>query len=297
MRVALAAPDWGNSWIPIFNRLIVDRGWEYTRLISNVASVDPEAPMVDTYLHMWAKYNPYMGDMDAQHIVFMRRYEFFDDAWRSLPWGRIPHLCLCSTHIKDQVDEWFKTMGIGTETHLIYNVADPEMWTFKERVNGKKIGMTCHIHMKKNLPLALQILTLLPNDYELHLAGAIQDIALTQYLITVAEKLKLKLKFYGRIPYDSLDGWWDDKNYCLSTSLSEGNPNTVIEAMAKGIKPVVHGWPGAEDQFGSDVFYTATAAASAILGGSYNSGKYKEAVDKNYSVSNYNKVIKLIKVR
>jgi hypothetical protein len=39
---------------------------------------------------------------------------------------------------------------------------------------------------------------------------------------------------------------------CLSTSLSEGNPNNVIEAMAKGIKPVVHAWPGAEDQFPED---------------------------------------------
>ena len=111
------------------------------------------------------------------------------------------------------------------------------------------------------------------------------------YLKGIGEKLKRKISFYGHIDRRSLDSWWDEKNYCLSTSLTEGNPNNVLEAMAKGIKPIVHAWPGAEDQF--DVFYSAREAAAEILRGSYNSAEYLNTVKQNHSVDNYKEAIRI----
>jgi glycosyltransferase involved in cell wall biosynthesis len=88
-----------------------------------------------------------------------------------------------------------------------------------------------------------------------------------------------------------MDFWWEQCSYCLSTSLSEGNPNNVIEAMAKGIKPIIHNWPGAKDQF-QDTFDTVEQALGQFAG-DYNSEQYRDWISKNYSLKNIDKVVEL----
>ena len=87
--------------------------------------------------------------------------------------------------------------------------------------------------------------------------------------------------------------WWETVYYCLSTSLSEGNPNNVIEAMAKGIKPVIHNWPGAEDQFKPWLFSDVSDAAAQILSPQYESKAYRAWIEDRFSVANIAKVIGL----
>ena len=82
-------------------------------------------------------------------------------------------------------------------------------------------------------------------------------------------------------------------DYCLSTSISEGNPNNVIEAMAKGIKPVVHYWPGAETQFKPWLFRSVYEAVAEISGGEYESDKYLACVRDNFSLANIERVLDL----
>ncbi len=291
MRVAIVAPNWGNSWIKLFSKLLTDVGHDPLH-------VSPEEPVqfpADAHLHMWARDNHFLAE-EGQHIMFMRRYEFFDaEHWMALPWDRIDHLVLCNGWIKEQVDAFFEYNKIEQETHLIYNALDPQEWTFNNRSHGTKIGMCCHVHQKKNIPLALQILAELPPNYELHIAGGIQDRALVEYIANIGPVLQRHVKLYGQIPREELDNWWEDKSYCLSTSISEGNPNNVLEAMAKGVKPVVHAWPGAEEQF--PVFYTVREAVADILTGEYISSDYRRVIEEYHSLENYRKAIDLIERR
>jgi glycosyltransferase involved in cell wall biosynthesis len=109
----------------------------------------------------------------------------------------------------------------------------------------------------------------------------------------IAKALGKPLYIHGQIPSARLNEWWDGMDYCLSTSLSEGNPNNVIEAMAKGIKPVVHRWPGSEDQFPGHLFDTVQDAVRMITEGSYNSESYRASVQDKFSLANIERVVDL----
>ena len=302
MNVALITP-WENAWIPYFKQAFEARGHKFTALKhglpaewdqDDLSHTSMPKPMdYDVVLHGWASGDsqPFRG---AKNIVFMRRYELFDGGLSRVNWKGVSDLICVNSWIKDVAEGVLKGNGIETKVHLIYNGTDPKMWRYKERAPGKKIGMACHVHPKKNLPLAAQILGLLPDGYELHIAGQIQDPCTAEYLNHLGTVMKRRIYLYGHIPAGSLSLWWDQMNYCLSTSISEGNPNNVIEAMAKGIKPVVHNWPGAEDQFPEDMrFSTAEEAARQIMSAEYISSRYLRIVQEKFSLANIERVVDL----
>ena len=271
MKVCLVTP-WENAWVPLFKKEIESRGYEF------VLSKFPVK--ADIIIHGWADSQPIEG---CRNVMFLRRYELFGP-FMKVDWSKIDHLICVNSWIQDKVKEVFSDNKISVPVSLIYNAFDVEKWTFKDRAPGKKIGMACHVHPKKNLPLALQILARLPEDYELHIAGAIQDVCTAEYLNNLAYSMKRKIYLYGHI--NALDHWWEYMGCCLSSSLSEGNPNNVIEAMAKGIKPIVHHWPGAEDQFPEYTFNTVDEAVQMIESDTYESGKYRRLVEKQFSLNN-----------
>lgn len=291
MRVALVAPDWGNSWIPMIQAEVERRGHEFKRSVKGF--VFGEA---DVYIHGWAASKPVRGE---KNIMFLRRYELFDGALSKQNWGDISDLILCNTWIKSVVDKYFKVNGIKTRTHLVYNAVDTSKWTFRERGPNKRIGMVCSVHPKKNIPLALEILRYMHHDTELHIAGAIQDPCTAEYLNYMGKKQKRTVYLYGHIPRGQLDIWWEQMGFCLSTSISEGNPNNVLEAMAKGIKPIVHDWPGASDQFPKEcLFKTSLEAFRAMEGDTeneplYDSRRYLDWVKARYSLDNIKSVVDL----
>jgi glycosyltransferase involved in cell wall biosynthesis len=101
---------------------------------------------------------------------------------------------------------------------------------------------------------------------------------------------------YNPIPAKDIPSWMQDKDFILSTSISEGNPNNVIEGMATGLKPVIHNWPGAKEQFPEDcVFDTVEQAVKLITEGGYNPLACREWVEKHYSMDNIRQIHQVIK--
>jgi glycosyltransferase involved in cell wall biosynthesis len=286
MRIALVTP-WDNAWIPYYRQAFEARGHTFTHARPGIL-----IERQDIVLHGWASGDsqPQSG---AKNIMFLRRYELFDGGLGLVDWSGVRDLICVNSWIKEVAEEVLRDKGVSTKVHMIYNGTDPKRWRFRERVPGKKIGMACHVHPKKNLPLAMQVLALLPEDYELHIAGDIQDSCTAEYLNHLGKSLRRKVYLYGHIPSGDLSLWWEQMNYCLSTSISEGNPNNVIEAMAKGIKPVVHDWPGAEDQFPEALFRTAQEAADLILNPEYESAAYRKLVEERFSLANIERVVDL----
>ena len=285
MKVVLLSP-WLNAWVPLYRAAYEARGHEFMHCKTDLA------PHADIYLHAWATGDttPRYG---SKNYVFMRRYELFAGGLRKVKWKAMDGLVVVNSWIKGVVEEAFKHNGVTTPVHLIYNGTDLSRWRFKLRRPGNRVAMACHIHPKKNLPLALQILAALPEDYQLHIAGEVQDACTAEYLNDVAIKMRRSLILYGHIEHSDLSRWWDDMDYCLSTSISEGNPNNVIEAAAKGIKPVVHSWPGAEDQFAPYTFNTVAEAVAQITAPEYDSNEYRGMVLDKFSLANIERVVDL----
>jgi glycosyltransferase involved in cell wall biosynthesis len=286
VKVALLSP-WDNAWVPYFRAAFESRGHKFTFMKK------PREEVFDVVLHGWATGDTPIYE-SAKNIVFLRRYELFDGGLAKVQWEDVSDLICVNSWIKTIAEEVLSGKGVSTKVHLIYNGTDINRWRFKERGHGKRIGMACHVHPKKNLPLAIQVLGKLPEDYSLHIAGDIQDPCTAEYLNHLGKTLRRKVYLYGHVPTNQLSLWWEQMNYCLSSSISEGNPNNVIEAMAKGLKPVIHNWPGAEDQFPEDLrFSTPEEAAQMITGGAYESSRYRGIVEKDFSLSNIDKVVDL----
>jgi glycosyltransferase involved in cell wall biosynthesis len=225
----------------------------------------------------------------------MRRYEFFNAPWNITEWNKVSNLIFVNDYFKTQFESYYSNK-LPVKTHLIYNSVDEQKFSFSEHQHGSKIAMVGYINKKKNLPLALSILGALPKGYSLHLIGEIQDNETLVYISSLAPKLKRKIILYQPLPQKELSKWLEDKNYVLNTAISEGNPNNINEAMAKGIKPIVHSWPGASNQYPSECVFTTLDEALAIINpqSAYESKRYKKWVKDNFSIKNIEQIKKLI---
>ena len=51
-----------------------------------------------------------------------------------------------------------------------------------------------------------------------------------------------------------MNEWLEDKDYLIHPSHYESFSYAVAEAMAKGIRPLINRWPGAEETWGDEFF-------------------------------------------
>src|SRR3990172_4436811 len=286
-RIQMITP-WRNSWIDPYVKAFSDWGVQ-------VAPKPSWDKPYDVRMFMWADdiaMNFINEDARAvNNIVFLRRYEFFLPYWRKIDFSKVGNFICVNDYYAKQVKE---VIGDQCPVSVIYNGVDIWKWPYKKREHGKNIAMVCFVHWKKNLPLALQILSKLPEDYQLHIAGAIQSPEVSIYLDHLAKSMKRQIIMYGQIPHDEMALWLKDKNYVLSTSLTEGNPNNINEALAMGIKAIVHNWPGAVDQYGHLVFDTIDQAVHGCSPQSeYDSVEYRELAENRFGSDQFLKVKKI----
>ena len=251
--------------IRIVNNLPMQWQDGYTNALDghSVEWTDHPSKSCDLQIFMWCNEQAinYLARTTGQkNIVFVRRYEYYVFPIESVDWSAVDAVVM----VNDFLAHGFKERT-GKTPHVIYNAVDPSRWTPKESMNiGKKIAWVGYVNLKKNLQLAMQIMAELPRDYELHIAGEIQDGQVMDYAVTLGQSLGVDMSFYRHVSHNLMDKWLNDKDCLLNTSISEGCPNSVIEAMAKGIKPVVHRWPGAGKQFHPWTFKTIGEACQLI---------------------------------
>ena len=85
--------------------------------------------------------------------------------------------------------------------------------------------------------------------------------------------------------YDNIQEFLKDKSFALCTSIVEGHPNALLEAMAVGIKPIVHNFPGALSLFPEKYIWNTIAEAVEMLNGDYNSVEYRGFIEDNYDMN------------
>ena len=85
--------------------------------------------------------------------------------------------------------------------------------------------------------------------------------------------------------YEDVQGFLRDKSFALCTSVVEGHPNALLEAMAVGIKPIIHNFPGAKELFPPELVYNTPEEAIEILLGKYNAQEYRYYVEAHYDMN------------
>lgn len=306
MKILMAFPNWDNRWIPYFNETLSIyemRGIYSDKMDANTLWKESlEADVLismwaDGVVHFWSHYLPH-----KKIISYLRRYELYHNVVPTIEWNNVDALIFVSEYIREMFNSTLK-IGNPKKTYCIPNCVDLEEFPFKEtNRESTKIALVCTGAAHKNIGLAAQILQLLPGKYTIHHIGKIsqpEKATWNDYFRNLG--LENRWVWNRNISAAHMPEWYKDKDFILSTSISEGNPNNVLEGMATGCKPVVHNWPGAKSQFGVEhVFNTVEEAVSIIYSQDFIPGKhrpkeYRDWVEKHYSLDNIKKIHEVIK--
>lgn len=163
--------------------------------------------------------------------------------------------------------------------HVIPCGVDLDKWTFKERADGFKIGVVAERWVSKGVDYVLQIalrLKEIDERYNIYWLGRNNDYHWeAEYLKDFIKHNKLSLTLEEDF-VDDLNSWWENKNYVLHASHKETYTYAVAEAMAKGIKPILHRYYGADATWPDMTWSNIDEAVDMITAMEYDSHSYRQ---------------------
>jgi len=174
------------------------------------------------------------------------------------------------------------------ETSVIPNGVDLAHFPFRERHPGFNLAYVGYLHHRKNPSLLLQCLNAIVEKderYHLHIAGYFQQPDWKMYFNHMLDALNLQdhVTMHGWV--EDISSWLDDKNYLVSTSVHESFGYGIAEAMARGIKPIIHHFNGADALFPEDLlFHTVDDFVDAVQDPAYDSAQYHDHIAKHFSL-------------
>ena len=236
---------------------------------------------------------------DKKVVLRLHRYEAFTDFPKQINWSVVDRLIFVASHIREILDELSPGIVEKVKSEVIYNGVDVEKIKSLNISTGYNIAIVALINYKKNPPMVLQIMKKLVDidkKYMLHWAGAFQDSHYQTYLDYMIKEMKLEnnIKFYGWV--EEMDEFWKNKNYLLSASIHEGHPYNVMEAMIRGIKPIIHNFRGAKKLYPKHtIFNTIEGAVNIITNENYYSNAYRNwVIDRKWTLENQLENIKKV---
>lgn len=228
------------------------------------------------------------GPKQCENIIRLHRYEAYGPWPRQINWQNVDTLITVgNSFVRDILSQNVPDIENRTSIVTIPNGVNLDKYTFAERQRGKNIAFLCNIRAVKNPAMVLQCMQKLhyiDPEYRLFFAGQFQDQAIEQYVRYMVDALELKEVVFFDGWQEDVRFWLKDKNYIVSTSFIESQGMGILEAMACGVKPVIHNFPGAKEIFPSDyLFNIAEEFCDIILSTSYEPQQYRSYVEENYS--------------
>ena len=225
----------------------------------------------------------------CKNIIRLHRYEAYEQWPQLVNWINIDTLVTVgNSFVKDALLRRVPHIESQIPIVTIPNGVNLDKFDFADRPRGKNIAFLSNLRMVKNPAFVLQCMQKLhyiDPEYRLFFGGMFQDETLEQYLKHMVGALGLHdvVFFDGR--QEDVISWLQDKHYIVSTSLIESQGMGLAEAMACGLKPVVHNFPGADQIFPAEfLFNIAEEFCEHILSEQYEPQKYRRFVEENYAL-------------
>ncbi|HUV65119.1 MAG TPA: glycosyltransferase [Sedimentisphaerales bacterium] len=227
----------------------------------------------------------------CKNIIRLHRYEAYELWPRQVNWANIDQLVTVgNSFVREVLLDGVPQLESTTSVIGIPNGVSLDKFPFTARRKGKNIAFLANLRTVKNPPFVLQCMQKLhyiDRQYRLFFGGKFQDTALEQYLRHMVAALDLRdvVFFDGWQP--DVRSWLADKHYIVSTSIIESQGMGVLEAMACGVKPVIHNFPGAAETFPSEfLFNIAEEFCAQICSEAYEPERYRKFVEERYALQN-----------
>lgn len=279
---------------------LTEEYWTRKIIVKDFKQIDEGMKWADICWFEWCDelviYGSKLGLAREKKIVCrLHSYEAFTSYINDVEWENINRIIFVAEHIRDFVlDKQIKLQS--GQTVVISNGIDGNKYTYKNRSAGFNVAYVGYINYKKGPMLLLHTFKALydrNNRYRLYIAGKFQDYRDELYFSQMAAEFGIENNVIFDGWQDNIDQWLEDKNYILCTSVLESQNMSVMQAMCKGIKPIIHNFVGAKGIYAWEyIWNTIDEAVEAIMKGQYESEKYRAFIENNYSLEKQQKKIK-----
>lgn len=233
-------------------------------------------------------------------VCRIHRYEVFSSIPRRINWENVDDLIFVAEHVLNLFKEFHHSkIEQITKVHIIPNAVDLRLFRYRPRKKGFNIACITRFHVDKNpilIPHIVKKLVEKDSQFRCFIVGRIQDMALFKYFLHIVQQLNLEKHIIYEGTVADINSWLEDKHFLLCTSLIEGHPVAVLEAMAKGIKPVIHNYYGNPHKYflREVIFNSIDEAVQIFLSDDYDSAKYRSFVEQRYDLKKQLQLIEQI---
>jgi len=215
----------------------------------------------------------------------LHSYEAFSNYPSRVNWNRVDKLIFVSEDIRKYVIEHFK---IQKEiTAVIPNGVDMEKTNYSQKKPGFNIAYVGYINFKKGPMLLLHTFKAIfdaDNRYRLYIAGSYQEPRYYLYFNQMLKEFGMENNLFFQGWQANIDSWLENKDYIICSSVLESQNMSVMQAMAKGIKPVIHNFVGARSIYPQKyIWNTIGQAVNMVTESNYSSEEYRSFIQQNYS--------------
>jgi len=221
-------------------------------------------------------------------VCRVHRYEVFSPFFCKIRWELVDTTIFVAKFMSVLSQRVVPDLDKKTNIRVVYNGIKLKKFKFRENAPGLNLAVVGYIHLRKNptfWPHILSKLVKIDKRYTLHIAGEYQQVECKLYLEHIIKTLGLEdnVRFYGH--QDNIHSWLENKNYLLSTSIHESFGYSIAEAMAMGIKPIIHRFPGSEELWPHHCIFNSIDEAVEMIQkkDDYKSEEYRNFIKNNYS--------------
>ncbi len=227
----------------------------------------------------------------CKNIIRLHRYEAYGPWPQQVNWSNVDRLITVgNSFVRETLLRKIPYLEGQTSMIKIHNGVNLDKFDFINRPRGKNIAFLSNLRAVKNPAFILQCMQKLhyiDPEYRLFFGGMFQDEALEQYLRHMVNALQLGDVVFFDGWQNDVNSWLRDKHYIVSTSLIESQGMGILEAMACGLKPVIHNFPGAAQTFRPEyLFNIAEEFCQHICNETYEPQRYRRFVEDNYALKN-----------
>lgn len=213
-------------------------------------------------------------------------YEVLHGLAARVDWSAVDDLIFVSSAIRKLFGQtahlpgtmWLVPNGVNTQKHPFYSWKKP----------GYTIGCLGHMSHKKGPMLLIHAFAaLLERDpsYRLIISGPQQEFRYKAYLEHIISEMGIEhsVLIEDAVVTD-VARWHRRVDFSVCSSPSEGHPFTPMEAMAHGVKPVIHNFIGAKSIFPEDLIWTTIDDfVRIIVDEPYEPKRYREFIESRFS--------------
>lgn len=214
-------------------------------------------------------------------IARLHAVEYYMGFHHAIDWLCVSDLIFVSSHMQRMCNA---DGALMVKQHVIHNGIDLDKFTFKERQNGLTLGYAGNIVPAKGILTMFHYFRELRHygDYKLKMAG------LNRFS---ARDLEFYKHYTKDLPIEEtgetgdINHWLEGVDYLWQPSHAESFSLIIGEAMAKGIKPLINNFYGADELWPTQNIYRDFTEFNLIVKDKYDSTRYRNFVTK-YSLDN-----------